>query len=141
MHVFYLSCCSRMSFTYAVVHACLLPIGCCSCMSFTNAVVLACILPTLLFLHVFYLHCYKTECWFPLHSKDVSGLKSSWHEKCFLLLDRVNTCSRMDSSNHNGKLHWKILTQTGIFHDYPSPRWSFPMIPPKKVFFRWCSLH
>jgi hypothetical protein len=25
--------------------------------------------------------------------------------------------------------------------DYPSPRWSFPMIPPKKVFFRWCSLH
>ncbi len=36
--------------------------------------------------------------------------------KVFLLLDRVKTCSRMDSSNHNGKLHWRILTQTGIFH-------------------------
>ncbi len=25
--------------------------------------------------------------------------------------------------------------------DYPSPRWSFPVIPPKKVFFRRCSSH
>ncbi len=25
--------------------------------------------------------------------------------------------------------------------DYPSPRWSFPVIPPKNVFFRWCSFH
>ena len=70
-------------------------------------------------------HCYKTECWIPLHSKDVSGLKSSWHGKCFLLLDRVNTCSRMDSSNHNGKLHWRILTQTGISHWLSFPKMEF----------------
>ncbi len=25
--------------------------------------------------------------------------------------------------------------------DYPSPRWSFPVIPPKNVFFHWCSFH
>jgi hypothetical protein len=25
--------------------------------------------------------------------------------------------------------------------DYSSPRWSFPMIPPKKVFFLWYSFH
>ncbi len=87
------------------------------------------------------LHCYKTECWIPLHSMDVSGLKSSWHGKCFLLLERVNTCSRMDSSKYNGKLHWKSLHKQEFSIDYPSPRWSFPMIPPKKVFFHWCSLH
>ncbi len=72
-----------------------------------------------------FLHCYKTECWIPLHSMHVSRLKSSWHGKCFLLLDRVNTCSRMDSSNHNGKLHWRILTQTGIFHWLSFPKMEF----------------
>ncbi len=25
--------------------------------------------------------------------------------------------------------------------DDPSPTWSFPVISPKNVFFRWCSFH
>ncbi len=86
-------------------------------------------------------YCYKTECWIPLHTMDVSGLKSSWHGSvsCFWTgsIHAQEWILLAILENYIGE----SLHKQEFSIDYLSPRWSFPMIPPKKVFFRWCSFH
>jgi hypothetical protein len=72
---------------------------------------------------------------------DVSGLKSSWHGSVFCFWTGLRHAQEWILPTVMENYIGESLHKQEFSIDYPSPRWRFPMIPPKKLIFRWCSLH